>query len=79
MDATCELVTNHLKIPADAMAHGDVQAAAGIPFNVLDEHRETTTGCFSAEDDQDLRPHGSRYRQAHQRDRPRRTRPAPGR
>lgn len=45
----------------------------------LDERRETTTGCLSAEDDQDLRPHGSRYRQAHQRDRPRRARPAPGR
>ncbi|MCQ9371187.1 pseudouridine synthase [Corynebacterium sp. 35RC1] len=37
MDATRELITNHLEIPADVVAHGDIQAAAEIPFNVLDE------------------------------------------
>lgn len=40
MDATRELVTNHLEIPADAVAHGDIQAAAEIPFSVLDELAE---------------------------------------
>lgn len=37
MDATCELITNHLEIPADAVAHADIQAAAEVPFSVLDE------------------------------------------
>ncbi|MCG7369392.1 MAG: hypothetical protein E7L02_08895 [Cutibacterium avidum] len=40
MDATRELVTNHLEIPADAAPHGEIQAAAEIPFSVLDELAE---------------------------------------
>lgn len=37
MDATRKLITNHLEIPADAAPHGEIQAAAEIPFSVLDE------------------------------------------
>ena len=40
MEATGHLITSHLQIPADAVAHGDIQAAAEIPFNVLDELAE---------------------------------------
>ncbi|SPJ42276.1 hypothetical protein CHUV2995_03114 [Corynebacterium diphtheriae subsp. lausannense] len=40
MDATRELITSHLQIPADVVAHGDIQAAAEIPFSVLDELAE---------------------------------------
>lgn len=36
MDATRNLITNHLEIPADAAPHGEIQAAAEIPFSVLD-------------------------------------------
>lgn len=40
MEATRDLITNHLQIPADAIPHGDIQAAAEIPFTVLDELAE---------------------------------------
>lgn len=40
MDATRELITNHLEIPADAVARSDIQAAAETPFSVLDELTE---------------------------------------
>lgn len=40
MDATYELITNHLEIPADAVAHGDIQATAEIPFSLLEELAE---------------------------------------
>ncbi|MCD4549161.1 pseudouridine synthase [Schaalia sp. lx-260] len=40
MDATRELITNHLEIPADAASHGEIQAVAEIPFSVLDELAE---------------------------------------
>ena len=40
MDATRELITNHMEIPADAVARSDIQAAAEIPFSVLDELTE---------------------------------------
>ena len=40
MDATRNLITNHLEIPADAAPHGEIQAAAEIPFSVLDEFAE---------------------------------------
>ncbi|WP_246825743.1 hypothetical protein [Trueperella sp. HMSC08B05] len=40
MDATRNLITNHLEIPADAAPHGEIQTAAEIPFIVLDEFAE---------------------------------------
>ena len=40
MDATRNLITNHLEIPADAAPHGEIQAAAEIPFSALDELAE---------------------------------------
>lgn len=40
MEATGHLITSHLQIPADAVAHGDIQAAAEIPFSVLEELAE---------------------------------------
>lgn len=40
MDATRNLITNHLEIPADAAQHGEIQTAAEIPFSVLDELAE---------------------------------------
>ena len=40
MEATGHLITNHLEIPADAAPHGEIQAAAEIPFIVLDEFAE---------------------------------------
>lgn len=39
MDTT-ELITNHLEIPAGAVAHGEIQAGAEIPFSVLEELAE---------------------------------------
>ncbi|MEF3323134.1 hypothetical protein PV375_05510 [Gulosibacter sp. GYB002] len=45
----------------------------------LDERRDTTTGCLSAEDDQTYARMEADIEQAHQRDCPRRARPAPGR
>ncbi|EGT5575130.1 TPA: pseudouridine synthase [Corynebacterium striatum] len=40
MEATGHLITSHLQIPADAVAHGDIQAVAEIPFSVLEELAE---------------------------------------
>lgn len=40
MEATRDLITNHLQIPADAIPHGDIQTAAEIPFTVLEELAE---------------------------------------
>lgn len=36
MEATQPLITKHLQIPADAWPHSSIQAAAEIPFSVLE-------------------------------------------
>lgn len=36
MEATQPLITNHLQIPADAWPHSSIQAAAEVPFAVVD-------------------------------------------
>ena len=45
MEATGHLITSHLQIPADAVAHGDIQAAAEIPFSMLSLHQRLGRGC----------------------------------
>lgn len=40
MEASRDLITNHLQIPADAMARGEIQATAEVPFTVLDKLAE---------------------------------------